>query len=56
MQRLRCQVDGDGCRVRKVELVGEAQDVLLYRERKAYLRAVGVAIAGLEEARVILAK
>jgi hypothetical protein len=33
-----------------------ANDPLLYRERKAYLRAVQNALAGVEEARVVLAR
>ena len=34
----------------------EAQDPLLYLERKAYLAAVRAAIAGVEEARVVFVR
>ena len=36
--------------------IAEAQDPLLYRERRGYLEALDDAIAGVESARVILAK
>ena len=35
---------------------GDADDPLLYLERKAYLAAIGHAIGGVEAARVVLAK
>ena len=35
---------------------GDGEDVLLTRERKAYLEAVHDALAGVETARVVLAK
>jgi hypothetical protein len=34
----------------------EGNDPLLYAERKAYLKAIQDALAGVEEARVVLAK
>ena len=41
---------------REMVVVQQAQDVLLYRERQGYLKAVRAAMAGLEDARVALAK
>ena len=41
---------------REVELQRGADDVLLYRERKQYLGAVQDALAGVEAARVVLAR
>ncbi len=60
-------LDGVESRVRRLDelaraltketrLIGDAQDPLLYLERPAYLRAVNDAIAGLEGARVVLAR
>jgi hypothetical protein len=40
---------------REVELQCGAEDVLLSRERKQYLKAVQDAVAGAEDARVVLA-
>ena len=40
---------------RKVGLQKGAEDVLLFRERRQYLRAVQDALAGAEAARVVLA-
>jgi hypothetical protein len=37
-------------------VIGKGQDPLLYLERRAYLKALGVAVRGLESARVVLAK
>lgn len=37
-------------------LIREAKDDLLYLERKAYLNATGDALAGVEAARVVLAR
>jgi hypothetical protein len=37
-------------------LIGEADDPLLYLERQAYLQAIRDALAGVETARVVLAK
>ena len=41
---------------KEVTLWKQSNDPLQYLERKAYLRAVQNALAGVEEARVILAK
>ena len=41
---------------REQVLIEEAQDPLLYLERKAYLAAVRHAVAGIESARVTLVK
>ena len=41
---------------REAAVMGEAQDPLLYLERRAYLTALQSAVAGLEEARVTLAR
>jgi hypothetical protein len=41
---------------REVALWKEANDPLLYLERRAYLNAIQDALAGLEEARVVLAR
>jgi hypothetical protein len=41
---------------KEVALIGAADDPLLYLERKAYLAALRDGIAGLEGARVILAR
>lgn len=41
---------------REVSLWRECNDPLLYLERKAYLNAIQDALAGVEEARVVLAK
>jgi hypothetical protein len=41
---------------REVVLIRQGQDPLLYLERKAYLAAIRDALAGLEGARVILAR
>jgi hypothetical protein len=40
---------------REVALQREAEDQLLFRERKLYLKAIQDALAGAEEARVVLA-
>jgi hypothetical protein len=37
-------------------LIGKGQDLLLYVERKAYLAAIRDALAGVEGARVVLAR
>jgi hypothetical protein len=41
---------------KEVSLWKEGNDPLLYLERKAYLNAVQDALAGVEEARVVLAR
>jgi hypothetical protein len=41
---------------REVVVIRQGQDPLLYLERKAYLAAIGDAIAGVEGARVVLAR
>lgn len=41
---------------RETYLIAEGRDPLLYAERQAYLAALRKAIAGLEEARVTLAR
>jgi hypothetical protein len=41
---------------KEVALQKGAEDVLLYRERRQYLRAVQDALAGAEAARVVLAR
>jgi hypothetical protein len=41
---------------KEVGLQKSADDVLLFRERKPYLRAVQDALAGVEAARVVLAR
>ena len=41
---------------KEVALWKEANDPLLYLERRAYLNAIQDALAGLEEARVVLAR
>jgi hypothetical protein len=41
---------------REVVLQRGAQDILLYRERKQYLGAINDALAGVEAARVTLAR
>jgi hypothetical protein len=41
---------------RETYVIGEADDPLLYLERKAYIAALRDAVAGLEIARVTLAK
>jgi hypothetical protein len=41
---------------REVVVQQGAQDTLLYRERRQYLRAINDALAGIEAARVTLAR
>jgi hypothetical protein len=41
---------------KEVALWKEGNDPLLYQERKAYLKAIQDALAGVEAARVVLAK
>jgi hypothetical protein len=41
---------------REQSIIGVGDDPLLYLERQDYLRALRAAIAGLESARVVLAK
>jgi hypothetical protein len=41
---------------REVALWKEGNDPLLYAERRAYLKAIQDALAGVEEARVVLAR
>jgi hypothetical protein len=41
---------------KEVVIWKEANDPLLYRERRAYLKAIQDALAGVEEARVVLAR
>jgi hypothetical protein len=41
---------------RQISMIGEANDPMLYLERKAYLSAMGDALQGVESARVVLAK
>jgi hypothetical protein len=41
---------------KEIRLVREADDPLLYVEKKAYLAALGRTLAGVEEARVVLAR
>jgi hypothetical protein len=41
---------------REVELQRGAKDVLLFRERKLYLASIQDALAGVDAARVVLAK
>jgi hypothetical protein len=41
---------------RELSVIGEGDDPMLYLERQAYLGAIRHAIAGLESARVTLAK
>ena len=43
-----------GALAREMVVIERAQDVLLYRERRAYLAGVRAAVAGLEDARVAL--
>jgi hypothetical protein len=42
--------------MRECAVIAEADDPLLYLERRAYLAAVRGAVSGLESARVVLAK
>jgi hypothetical protein len=42
--------------MKEVQLIREADDPLLYLERLAYVEALREAVAGLEDARVALAK
>jgi hypothetical protein len=42
--------------MRECAIIGRGDDPLLYLERQAYLAAVRGAVAGLESARVVLAK
>jgi hypothetical protein len=42
--------------MRECALMAEGDDPMLYLERRAYLAAVRAAVAGLENARVVLAK
>jgi hypothetical protein len=41
---------------REISLIREANDPMLYLERKAYLAALGDALEGIENARIVLAK
>jgi hypothetical protein len=41
---------------KEIAVVGDADDPLLYLERRAYLLAIGDALAGVDAARVVLAK
>jgi hypothetical protein len=41
---------------REMGIIGAGDDPLLYLERQDYLRALRAAVAGLESARVVLAK
>jgi hypothetical protein len=41
---------------REIAVVGDADDPLLYLERRAYLNAIADALAGVDAARVVLAR